>query len=351
MSLTILALAAIISVFAKSGAMTPFIAGGLGIAYGTATHADYQSMLSAVILFYFTAYFANTWAESENKSMTTMFNINAGAEPLGLMITKLITLMIFALLPIPKPAFYVQGLLAILVAVTLFCMNSALPAKYMLSVMFIQWIIFLCLGGLFNYFSNYESYSMALIAAVAIPNLINPSQNVGHYSPYEDGANVGPLSLAGSFLLTYLTPGYSSNVITKSIFLPGLSQSIAGTLLDSAVEGWAIHIALTNQITTKAVLGDLLSLPQLEWSTFTPYNSLKLVMISLPILAAIVVMFTPALNVDLPVFIPCLLIALQSTLTCGFFWTILFIAAGVANHYLSGFPDKSYTGFIFMSQV
>lgn len=348
--LTILLIAAAISLLAKASVITPFTAGGLGIAYGTITQSSYTSLLYVTILFYFVAYFANTWAESDNRSMTTMINSNAGANPYPLLLIKVIVLVIFTLLPIPKPPFYLQGILAITLAVTFYCMNSHAPAGDIITCVIAQTFIFLTLGILFNRFSNHASYSMALIAAIAIPNLLNPGKGPGGYSPYQSQANIGLISLTVSFFLTFITPGYSANSITKSMFLPGVSQSLAGTILDSAIEGWALHIALSNQITTKAVLGDLLSLPELEWSTFTPYNSVKLVMLCLPVVAALIVVCTPMLKVNVPIIVPCSILMLQATISCGLLWSALFILCGCINHSWSG-SDKGHTNLSFMTQI
>lgn len=347
--LTILAIAFTISVLAKSGVITPFIAGGLGIAYSSITQASYEQLLLSTILFYFIAYFANTWAETDNRSMTTMINLSAGGSPLPLFTLKVAALIIFSLLPIPKPAFYLQGILAIIIAVTIYCRNSPYKTSDLLIGVTIQTVIFITLGLLFNRFSDHSSYSMALIAAVAIPNLLNPS-TPGRQG-YENEVDVSLFSIACTFFLTYITPGYSSSVITKSVYLQGKSQMVAGAILESAIEGWALHIALTNQITTKAVLGDLLSLPELEWSTFTPFTSLKLVMLCLPIIAAVIVVCTPMLNVSVPILVPCAILMLQATMTCGLLWSAAFILCGCINHNLSGFNDKSYTGLSFMTQL
>jgi hypothetical protein len=365
-----------ISVLAKSSVITPFIAGGLGITYGTVTQSSYITMLYVTILFYFVAYFANTWAESDNRSMTSMINIiqpTAGELSKAKhpsLILKIITLVIFTLLPIPKPPFYIQGILAITIAVTFYCMNSHREAGDVITCVIAQTFILITLGVLFNRFSNHASYSMALIAAVAIPNLLKPGSGPGGYSPYQNDANIGLISLAVSFFLTFITPGYSANSITKSVsffltfitpgysansitksmFMPGVSQLVAGTILDSAIEGWALHIALNNQTTTKAVLGDLLSLPELEWSTFTPYNSVKLVMLCLPIIAALIVVSTPMLNVSVPIIVPCSILMLQATISCGLLWSALFILCGCINHSLSG-SDKGHTSLAFMTQI
>ena len=343
-------IAATISLLAKSSVITPFTAGGLGIAYGTVTQSSYITLLYVTILFYFVAYFANTWAESDNRSMTSMINIGKSNNPYPSLILKVITLVIFTLLPIPKPPFYIQGILAITIAVTFYCMNSHREAGSIITCVIAQTFIFITLGVLFNRFSNHASYSMALIAAVAIPNLLKPGSGPGGYSPYQNDANIGLISLAVSFFLTFITPGYSANSITKSMFLPGVSQLVAGTILDSAIEGWALHIALSNQITTKAVLGHLLSLPELEWSTFTPYNSVKLVMLCLPIIAALIVVSTPVLNVSVPIIVPCIILAIQSTVSCGLLWSALFILCGYINHSLSG-NDKGHTSLAFMTQI
>jgi hypothetical protein len=354
--ITILIIAMAISVLAKSSVITPFIAGGLGITYGTVTQSSYITMLYVTILFYFVAYFANTWAESDNRSMTSMINIiqpTAGELSKAKhpsLILKIITLVIFTLLPIPKPPFYIQGILAITIAVTFYCMNSHREAGDVITCVIAQTFILITLGVLFNRFSNHASYSMALIAAVAIPNLLKPGSGPGGYSPYQNDANIGLISLAVSFFLTFITPGYSANSITKSMFMPGVSQLVAGTILDSAIEGWALHIALNNQTTTKAVLGDLLSLPELEWSTFTPYNSVKLVMLCLPIIAALIVVSTPMLNVSVPIIVPCSILMLQATISCGLLWSALFILCGCINHSLSG-SDKGHTSLAFMTQI
>lgn len=342
--LIILLIAAAISVLAKSGAITPYVAGGIAIAYGSINQVNYETLFITTILFYLVAYFANTWAENQGRSMTTMLNMSAGANPLPLLLVKVITLLAFMILPIPKPAFYIQGLFAIIIAAALYraATGILMPIIY-------QTIVFMTLGWWFNQYADYQSYSMALIAAVAIPNLLHPDKP--RPTVYDKDVDVGFTRMALSFFLTYMTPGFSSNVIIRSLFLPGLSQIISAAALEAAIEGWALHIFLNNQITTKTVLGDLLSLPELEWSTFTPYNSLKLVMLCLPIIASLIALLTPALNVALPVVVPCVILAIQSVMTCGLGWSVAFIGAGYALHTISRWSDKSYTGLIFMTQI
>ena len=345
MSLTILALAAVISALAKCGAITPFIAGGLAIAYGSINKVSYETLIISTLLFYFAAYFANTWSETNERSMTTVQGINAGYKPLPLFILKAITLLIFTILPIPKPTFYIQGLIAIVIAVTLYCCST--DDNPLGSIIF-QSIVFITLEALFNRFSEHSSYTMALIAAVVIPSLLFPTRTK---SIYDNDAVINPIRLATALTLTLFTPGLSSNAITKSLFLPGLSQSIAGSTLDAAIEGWALHIALNNQITTKAVLGDLISLPELEWSSFTPYTSLKLVLLCLPLIAALLVLLTPMPALKLPALYPVAILTLQATLTCGLAWTIIYVGAGLTTYLLSDSEDKSYTGLLFLTQM
>lgn len=341
-----LLMSAAISLLAKCGAITPFIAGGLAIAYGSINKVGYETLILSTLLFYLIAYFANTWAETNDRSMTTVISMSAGSKPLPLFILKALTLTVFVLLPIPKPTFYIQGLIAIVIAITLYCCSTEgnpLPA------IIFQTILFSILGALFNRWSTHSSYTMALIAAVAIPNLIEgnePSKSI-----YQNDCNVSIVRLVTAFTLTLFTPGLSSNAITKSLFLPGLSQSIAGSTIEAAIEGWALHIALNNQITTKAVLGDLLSLPELEWSTFTPYNSLKLVMLCLPLIAAAIVVCTPMLNLHLPVMTPIAILSIQATLTCGFAWTILYILCGCIVSWSPKLKDNSHVGLLFMTQM
>lgn len=345
--LTILLIALTVSVVAKSGGITPFTAGGLAIAYGTINQLDYVTILYSTILFYFVAYLANTWAEVNDRSMTTMFNINKDGQAYPLLILKIITLMVFALAPIPKPSFYIQGLTAIVFATVMYCMASDTKASHNIIAIAIQTTMFMIAGALFNRYSIHSSYSMALIAAVAIPNLLKKKERET-YNPYARDVVVPFPKLAMCFLFTYLTPGLSSNVITKSNFLPGVSQSIAGTILEAAIEGWVLHIALNTQITTKSVLGDLLSLPELEWASFTPYNSVKLVMLCLPLIATIIVIATPKLKLELPILLPCVILAIQAVINCGLIWSIVFITLGYVNSLIS--KDDS-SGLIFMTQL
>lgn len=342
--ITITLIACCISFLAKSGGITPFTAGGIAIAYGTINQVSYEFLLYTTITFYLVAYFSNTWAETNSRSMTTMFGISDGANPWPLYILKFIVLIIFMLLPIPKPPFYIQGLPAILIAGTLYYMGSRRPVVIALIV---QTIVFFSLGAVFNAYADHNSYSMALIAAVVIPNLL--TKPYASHSNHEREVNVNFTALGTGFILTYLTPGFSSSVITRSLFMEGVSQSIAGAVLEAAIEGWALHIMLMNQITTKTVLGDLLSLPELEWSSFTPYNSLKLVILCLPLIAAVITLVTPAYNRPLPVIIPCILLSIQATLTSGFIWSAAFIISGYVIS--RNKRDKTYTGLIFMTQV
>lgn len=344
-TLIIIALIAVgISILAKSGSISPYVAGGIAIAYGSINHFSYKQLFSTVILFYLIAYFANTWAETQGRSMTTMLNISAGANPYPVLLLKLSALLIFMLLPIPKPPFYIQGLVGIIIAAGLYYATTGIlmPIIY-------QTIIFMTLGGMFNQFSDYQSYSMALIAAVVIPSLLHPDPPKS--TIYDKDVDVSYERLAISFFLAYMTPGFSSNVIIKSLYLPGVSQILAAAILEAAIEGWALHIFISNQITSKTVLGDLLSLPELEWSSFTPYNSLKLVILCLPIIAALITLVTPALNVALPTLVPCVVLAMQSVMTCGLIWSIIFIGAGYWLHSRSGWNDRSYTGLLFMTQI
>lgn len=282
--------------------------------------------------------------------MTTMMNL-PNANPQPLFFVKLVVLLCFIFLPIPKPAFYIQGPIAIIISTTLYCCNSQRKSSQIITAVVVQTVLFMILGALFNKFSDHNSYTMALIAAVSIPNLIEPSQREDTHDLYDNEVDVGWLPLAFSFLLTYLTPGFSSSVITKSVFLPGISQTVAGAILEAAIEGWALHITLKTEITTKSVLGDLLSLPELEWSTFTPHTSLKLVMLCLPLVAAIIVVCTPSMKVQPSIMLPIAILMLQATLTAGLLWSVVFILCGCINYNLWNFRDRSHTGLMFMTQI
>lgn len=346
---------AIVGMLAKSGGITPFIAGGIGIGYSTQYHLSYQATLAITLLLYFIAYYCNSWAESNNQSMTANINTGSYKADTSVVVLKAVIICLFIFLPIPKPPFYLVSIPALILTSTLLYTNNQ-EHDYLtwITPVILQTIVFALIGGLLDRYSTSSAPTMALIAAIAIPNLLFEHDTHTYYSnsradPNE--LNLNPIPLAFALFISWITPGFSSSIVSKSLFQRGNSASAAATLIEATIEGWTLHIALLGDITTKSPLGDLLSLPTLEWDTFTPTNFTRLIIFIIPVIAAIITGLIPSTNLLLPKAVSAIVIITQAIIFSGSLAAIVYISLGIFfSRYMYSKDESNRLNLLFVSQ-
>lgn len=345
----------IVGLLAKSGGITPFIAGGIGIGYSSHFHLTYQFTLAITLLLYFIAYYCNSWTEASNRSMTTNINTSGLKADFGVVILKAAIIMLFILLPIPKPPFYLVSIPAIILTSTLLYTNNHEDdyLSWIIPVI-LQTILFAFIGGLLERYSTSTTPTMALIAAIALPNLLfEHDMNTYYANSYADPneLNLHPIPWIFAFFISWITPGFSSSIVSKSIFQRGHSVTFAALLIEAALEGWTVHIALLGDITTKSPLGDLLALPSLEWNTFTPTNSTRLILFIIPVIAAIITGLIPTLNLLLPKTTSAIIITAQAIIFSGSLATIVYISLGIIfSRCMYSKDESNRLNLLFISQ-
>ena len=345
----------VVGILAKAGGITPFIAGGIGIGYSTQYLLSYQATLAITLLLYFIAYYCNTWAEANNQSMTTNINVEGFKASYSIVIIKAVTILLFIFLPIPKPPAYLISIPALIFTSTLLFLNNQ-EEDYLdwIKPVILQTIVFALIGVLLDYYSTSTTPTMALIAAIAIPNLLFERNMRTYYAnsygnPNE--LNLNPIPLAFAFFISWITPGFSSSIVSKSLFRRGISTSAAALLIEAALEGWTAHIALLGDITTKSPLGDLLSLPTLEWDTFTPTNSTRLIIFIIPVIAAIITGLIPTTGLLLPKATAAIIITAQAIIFSGSLATVIYIGLGLLfSHYMYKNDESNRLNLLFISQ-
>jgi len=344
-----------VGMLAKAGGITPFIAGGIGIGYSTHYQLSYQYTLAVTLLLYFIAYYCNGWAEAENQSMTTNINTGSYKAAYRIVVLKAIIVLLFIFLPIPKPPIYLVSIPALVLTSTLLYTNNH-EQDYLswITPVILQTIIFALIGGLLHHYSTTSSPTMALIAGIALPNLLFQHDMNTYYAnscadPNE--ININPIPWAFAFFISWITPGFSSSIVSKSLFQRGNSVTLAAVLIEAALEGWTAHIALTGSITTKSPLGDLLALPTLEWDTFTATNPTRLIIFLVPVIAAMLTGLIPSTGLLLPKATSAIIITAQAIIFSGSLAAIIYIGLGILFSRVMYRNDESNRlNLLFISQ-
>lgn len=323
-------------ILAKNALISPFIAGGAGLTFCAYFNLDYNACLFVIISLYFAAYLTNTWAEVQGCSMTmsSMVSNSSNHEDdvnmLPLIAIKLCVLLLFLALPIGKPPLYLSGWLGLIIIGCVLYMNrsSYSSAKSFILSTIVMLIGFCAVFGLFNRFGSGNS-SMTLIAAVAVPNLLFPSKEEEYFHGNEGGFPTILWSL--TLFYVWITPGFSM-AAASPLFPLGFGRIVCTAMLEAALEGWVVHLVLTEQLSTKTPLGDLLSSSALELTTFTLSPHSKLLIVSAVLigcLSVVAAILMPSIGNSPSPMLSAIVLVTQSVIASNLLWTIAFICVGL----------------------
>jgi hypothetical protein len=321
---------AAVVVLSTRGLLTPYIAAGGAI--GLCSWLDPSSTVSTVIGCYVVSHLLNGVNEFAgiNLDATTAL----GADSLVIehknftkyLVLKPIILGACIALPIGKPSGYITGGLGLALACVLLLCNKKKLTKKALIAIVIQSVV---LGGLMLLFSQQHTMgTLGLIAAVAIPSLLFPSNTVPTQAYF---AKPGATGIAATGLLTWLTPGLSMQPISTVFMGHTVYKPMVLSLLNSALEGWNLHQFATGNQSAKTPLGDLITN---KFVLITPTQA------QVGILAALICLWIFILVKPQPTYtknqsywqIGGLLA--QAVVTAGWTWTLLFLIAGAVVHIL-----------------
>lgn len=304
-------------VLSKSGLLSPYIAGAVGLGIGSYLNLDYNLCLFFIVSLYLTSSLGNAFPEADSQGMDLSIVMEGDkGSAAACFALKGMALLIAALLPIPKPPAQITGLAAITFISVLQALNKTdnEDASADLIMTALQTTILGACLIFVNRYSHAVIISPALIAAIVVPNLLTGGANKVSYKDKLDyrlkRQNIGILTMFWALILTWLVPGFSSSSVSNSLFRP--SHTIpAAALIEGATEGYVVSLLLRSDISGKTPLGDVLSTFSIQYGEFLAPGSLKL-LIALAVLGAFTFsMLCPRISLD-----KSLLAFTQATLLC-----------------------------------
>jgi hypothetical protein len=328
----------IVGSLSKSAIITPFMAGGLGIAIGNQFHLNNKYTLIIVIGLYLMSYISNSFSNQSN-SVDITLPIERELNPNIIWITRIITIAIFVVIPIGKPIFYIPAVLAVLLGI-LFTQ----PSYKELSYFFITFITYIGVILVVERINPTVNFSLPIIASISVPRLLSPHLDNFNYNDIEcsDKTKLNPFKLSFAALITWITPGLSSSLVTNSMF-ENKHKEVVGTLLESSIEGWTISLLLNyTLISSKSPLGDLFNILKVD------AIEIELSFLTILTLLALISFFSiisPKIFPENKTVSAVVLIA-QSTIQSGFQISLIFLVLG----YLF-YLGKSMKPMLLMSQM
>lgn len=291
----------LVGALSKSSFITPYIAGGVGLFLASAYNLNFLPAVFVVVSLYLTASLAAAIPESRCEGLDTSLILNepvkVQANPLACFALKAGAVLLFAILPIPKPGAYITGWVGFALIAGLVYANSSRPALSRSLVVISSQTAILALAGALTYFySDAVNPIFGIIAAVAIPKFLFPYKGRRREYVSSYGINtvgVTQLQIMFSLLAVWLTPGFSTSAVATSFFYPGVNRQLAIVGLEGATEGYVLNLILRSQQSSKTPLGILLSLPYTNWGSFTVSQGLHFTILAAVLLSIVFAAVSP----------------------------------------------------------
>jgi hypothetical protein len=238
----------------KLGATNSYISGAAAFSFAVRMNLDIVSTTTLVVGAYLTSYFIGTELELDGASselQTALVDSSELTTNAKRIITwlRILIVLVFVLLPIPKPAAYISGLNAVVLVSVL--VISIVPNRELLRggiVVLVQTVLLLICLKLVN-----SSMPVpAMIGGMAIANNGIDESNDEVRPP-------GLIRLMFMLAIAWLTPGLTLGLIGSAILPSSRLKSVWILLASSAIEGWTLHVCLAGYNSSKSMLGDLLS--------------------------------------------------------------------------------------------
>ena len=248
---------------AKHSLTSPYLAGAAAMTISHYLQASPPVRVIAVVLAYLLVYLLN---EDVDVNQLLARGEESAVELSGagwMKVARVITLVAFLWLPIPKPPGYLTGVVALLIVGSLIYLNKDVwhRGTYLgfLTLTAMSVGIAAVVFWLLKMFWLVNTPMLPLLAGLAIPNLIDP-QYPGK-SLAERGIDQPPgVSLVlYVFGLAWITPGLSLSAATNALIAPGVYRVLIANLVSVALEAWNLGLIIRGGgSASKTPLADLL---------------------------------------------------------------------------------------------
>lgn len=251
-----------LTALAKHSLTSPYLAGAGAITIAHYLQTSPPIKVIAVVLAYQLVYLLNEDVDVNQllaRGLESAVELSSGWMKAG----RVITLIAFFWLPIPKPPGYLTGVWALLIVGTLIYLNKdiwergtylgflLLTAMSVGAAALAMWLLKL--------FWLVNTPIIPLLAGLAIPNLINPQYAGKSLAERGITAPPGVTQVVYTFLLTWITPGLSLSAATNALIAPGVYRVLIANLVSVALEGWNLGLIIRGGgSATKTPLADLL---------------------------------------------------------------------------------------------
>lgn len=256
-----------LTALAKHSLTSPYLAGAGAITIAHYLQASPPIKVIAVVLAYQLVYLLNEDVDVNQllaRGLESAVELSSG----WLKAARVVTLIAFFWLPIPKPPGYLTGIWALLIVGSLIYLNKDIWERGTYLGFLLLTTISVGIAAitiwLLKIFWLVNTPIIPLLAGLAIPNLINPHLVTTHLqgkSLAERGITAPPgvTQVLYTFLLTWITPGLSLSAATNALIAPGVYRVLIGNLVSVAIEGWNLGLLLRGGgSATKTPLADLL---------------------------------------------------------------------------------------------
>jgi hypothetical protein len=253
-----------LTALAKHSLTSPYLAGAAAMTICVYLQASPPAKVIAVVLAYLLVYLLNEDVDINQLLARGEESSTELSSAHWMRVARVVTLIVFLWLPIPKAPGFLTGVWALLIVATLIYLNKdvwhrgTLPGFLILTTMSVG--IAALLFWLLKMFWLVNTPMLPLIAGLAIPNLINPQYQGKSLAERGIDQPPGVSQVVYTFLLAWITPGLSLSAATNALIAPGVYRVLIANLVSVALEGWNLGLIIRGGggTSAKTPLADLL---------------------------------------------------------------------------------------------
>lgn len=238
------------SILARYSLTSPYLAGAGALTICFYLQASPPIRVIAVVLAYLLVYLLNEDVDV-NQLLARGEESPSQSQSEGWMkVARVITLITFFWLPIPKPPGYLTGVVALLIVGTLIYLNKDIKEKESYLGFILLTAVSVGIAALviwiLKMFWLINTPIIPLLTGLAIPNLVNLNPQKPKKSLAERGITGIPgVSLVlFTFGLAWVTPGLSLSAATSALISPGVYRVLIANLVSVALEGWNLGLII-----------------------------------------------------------------------------------------------------------